>query len=142
MKICPPTILSLVREILVAERRSGGRIERYWAYEMDDWSRRGVAGLPPGTHMVIHDSTRVVVIDASGVEAHGTPTRLLLWHQGAVVPLADIYGRPGPIVWSPDGRRLALATAIEEPAGGPPASLVTSYAAYLIEPQSRERPVR
>ena len=123
------------REILVGERRDGPGIERYWAYDTDNWSRRPVDGLPPGTRTVIADSTRVVVVDDSGTGAGGTHARLLLWDEGTVVPLADIRGRPVAIVWSPDGRRLALATTIEEPADGAPGSFVTRYVAYLVEPR-------
>lgn len=123
------------REILVGERRDGAGLERYRAYDTDGWSRRPVVGLPRGTSTVIADSTRVVVVDDSATDAGDTHARLLLWDEGAVVPLADMRGRPFTIVWSPDGRRLALATTIEEPADGAAGSFVTRYVAYLIEPR-------
>jgi hypothetical protein len=123
------------REILVGERGSGRAIERYWAYDTDRWSRRAVDGLPAGTHAVIADSTRVLVVDANGAGADATHTRLLLRDRGTVVPLADIYARPGAIVWSPDGRRLALTTTVEEPAHDAPGGFVTRYVAHLIEPR-------
>jgi hypothetical protein len=120
-------------EVLVGERaRSAQLFERYWAYDPRDWSRRAVP-LPAGADVLVFDATRVLVLERSAAYG-GVAVRAYLWNQGDdTEPLVEL--RDGALAWSPDGRRVALSTSVDEPVAGAPGSFRTYTQAYVLEPR-------
>ena len=122
-------------EILVGERARGARrYRRYWLYDVREWSRRPVL-LPAASGVRVHDSTRVLLLEAVEGQAGPATARVHLW-TGAdrpVLPLVEV--RDGDVAWSLDGRRIAFTTTTDEPTPGSPGSFQTGYHAYVLEPR-------
>jgi hypothetical protein len=117
------------REMLVGEAL-GAAIERYWIYDAETWARRPLA-LPPGRAVFVADSARAALL---GVEADGAAP-LTLREGSGVSRLATLRLQLPALAWSPDGSRLAITGAFDDPLPDQPGSFVTRYAAYLIEPR-------
>lgn len=123
------------RGLLVGEGQRDGRyLRRYWVYDTETWSRREVP-IPGGTGMVVADTTRAFVF---AIGPDGTETTISLWRaeSPAADPLAVVHGGHPRIAWSPDARRIAVATTFDGPVpGGRPDDVQTRYMAWLIEPR-------
>lgn len=95
--------------LLVLEHdRQGGPVAQ-WVYDTRSWQRRP-RPLPPGRAFP-HTSGRIAVITSEGDGA-----RLLVVDGPHTHHVTGV--RPGdaePVVWAPDGRRLALVDAAQEP---------------------------
>jgi hypothetical protein len=123
------------REILVGERsRTSAVHERYWAYDLNGWSRRAIP-LPAGHDVLVFDTTRVLILERDGGGGGVVRARAFLWssEENRVEPLVEL--REGSLAWSPDGRRLALSTTVDEPVAGAPGSFRTRSLVYVLEPR-------
>jgi hypothetical protein len=120
--------------ILVGERpRAADLYQRYWSYDPADWSRVPVE-LPAASAVEVNDTTRVLLLDRIAL-GQGARARVFLWESGddEVRPLLEM--QEGSVAWSPDGRRIAFTTSIEEPVAGAPGSFQTRYRAYVLTPR-------
>jgi hypothetical protein len=121
-------------EILVGERaRGSNRLRKYWTYDPRDWSRRPAA-LPAATDVRVFGPTRVLLLDRVSEQAGAPLVRIFLWDgDGDTLPLLEVRG--GDVAWSPDGRRIAATSTVEEVVQGAPGSYRTRYFAYVLEPR-------